>query len=63
MKQQVIPWHQLTAEQAMNWLLINDPEGDWGVIGFQSEILQEAVGDNLFDFGEDRQSGDVIVTF
>jgi hypothetical protein len=63
MEQQVIPWHQLTNEQAMSWLVINDQEGDWETLGCQSGDLKEAVGDNLFDFGEDHQSGDVIVTF
>ncbi len=63
MQKQVIPWHQMTTVQAMNWLVINDPEGNWMQLGAKSKNLQEAVGDNLFDFGEDRQSGDVIATF
>jgi hypothetical protein len=63
MKKQVIPWHQMTTNQAMNWLVINDPEGNWMMLGANSKNLQEAVGDNLQSFGEADQSGDVIATF
>ena len=63
MSQQVIPYHQLTNEQAMSWLLANDPEGNWEVLGAQSNDLQKAVEDNLFDFGSKLQSGDIRVTF
>ncbi|MGY3895833.1 hypothetical protein [Aeromonas enterica] len=63
MQKQVIPWHQMTTNQAMSWLVVNDPEGNWMTLGANQKKLQEAVGDNLQSFGEETQSGDVIATF
>lgn len=63
MSQKVIPYNQLTNEQVMSWLIANDPEGDWEILGAQSDDLQKAVEDNLFDFGSKLQHGDIRVTF
>ncbi|WP_368181427.1 hypothetical protein [Aeromonas sp. R7-5] len=62
MQKRVIPWHRMTTAQAMNWLVINDPEGNWMTPSAGTQNLQEAVGDNLQSFGEKPQSGDVIAT-
>lgn len=52
--------NNLTNQQAMEWLLINDPEGSH-IWEKATSGLVEAVQENLRDFGHDNQDGEIFV--
>lgn len=49
----------LTKGECLEWLRLNDPEFDWASHGspLDAGALQDAIADNLYDFGEKAQTG------
>ncbi len=56
---QTVPIAELTKEQAVTWLTLNDPQGFYGKepAYMDTEEIREAIRDNLRDFGTDSQRG------
>ncbi len=50
----------LTGAEALAWLVENDPEYDWASKGLDENELRNAIADNLTDFGEKTQTGEVL---
>lgn len=50
----------LTEAEALAWLVANDSEHDWASEGLCENGLRNAIADNLADFGEKVQSGEII---
>ena len=56
-----IHWKRLSDQDARTWLLDNDPEGALLWLNATGDDLRDAVCDDLGDFGEQEQHGDIRV--
>ncbi len=56
-----IPVVQLTNEQARQWLIANDGEGEdyWRMA--EGDDFVDAVMENLLDYGYENQTGDIMI--